>query len=58
MENRLKWLAVCLGLVVLAVIAINVFRVPANTIFLGAILLACPAMHLWMMKDGGHKHSS
>jgi len=22
----------------------------------GLIILACPLMHIWMMKDGGHKH--
>jgi len=58
MENHKKWLGICLGLVVLALIAITVFRIPLSTVFLGAILLACPLMHLWMMKDGGHKHSS
>jgi hypothetical protein len=54
--SSLKWLGICVGLIVLAIVAVSVFRVPVSTVFFGAILLACPLMHILMMKGGGHKH--
>ena len=52
----LKWLGICLGLIAFGVGAVTIFRIPISTVFLGALLLVCPLMHIWMMKDGGHKH--
>lgn len=52
----LKTLGVCLVVVFVSIIALFVFRVPGKTLFLGGILLACPLLHLWMTRDGGHKH--
>lgn len=52
-----KWHYLCaLGLVA-AVVALTVFKVsPQNLLFFG-ILLACPLMHVFMMKGhGGHGH--
>jgi uncharacterized membrane protein len=54
--SSLKWLGVCIGLIALAIIAVTIFRIPVSTVFFGALFLACPLMHVWMMKDGGHKH--
>jgi hypothetical protein len=54
--STLKWLSICLGLIALAVVSVTIFRIPVSTVFFGAVLLACPLMHIWMMKDGGHKH--
>ena len=51
-----KTLGICLGLVMLAVVAITVFKVSFGTLFFAGALLLCPVMHIWMMKDGGHKH--
>jgi hypothetical protein len=37
--------------------AISIFRIPANTVIYVALALACPAMHLFMMKGMmGHNH--
>jgi Protein of unknown function (DUF2933) len=43
--------------------AISIFRIPANTVIFVALALACPAMHLFMMRgmmnhnhDGEHGH--
>ncbi len=43
--------------------AISIFRIPANTVIYVALALACPAMHLFMMRgmmnhnhDGEHAH--
>ena len=52
----IKTLSICLGLVALAVIAVSVFKVSVGTLFFAGILLLCPLMHFFMMKDGGHKH--
>ncbi len=52
----LKWFGVCLGAVALSFIAVSVFKVSVGNLFVVGVLLACPLMHLWMMKDGGHKH--
>ena len=55
-DSSLRWLGMCLGLIALAVVAVTIFQIPVGTVFFGAVLLACPLMHIWMMKDGGHKH--
>ncbi len=49
------WL-VCTILLVAVILAVMVFKVSVNTILFSGALLLCPLMHLWMMKDGGHKH--
>ncbi len=52
----IKWIGICLGVVALFIIAVSVFKVPASNLFVVGVLLACPLMHVWMMKSGGHKH--
>ncbi len=51
-----RTLSICLGLIVLAVVALTVFKVSVGTLFFAGVLLLCPLLHVWMMKDGGHKH--
>lgn len=51
-----KTLGICLGLIALAVVALTVFKVSLGTLFLAGALLLCPLLHVWMMKDSGHKH--
>lgn len=51
-----KTLSICLLLLAVVFVAISVFRVPAGTLFFAGALLACPLLHLWMMRGGGHKH--
>lgn len=53
--NR-KTLSICLVLLTVVFIAISIFRVPVGTLFFAGALLACPLLHLWMMKGGDHKH--
>ncbi|MEK7166744.1 MAG: hypothetical protein AAB874_08105 [Patescibacteria group bacterium] len=51
-----KILGICLALATIAFIAIAVFKIsPMNLVLAGSLLL-CPLLHLWMMKDGSHKH--
>ncbi len=51
-----KWIIICVGLAIVVFVAISVFKItPGNLLFWG-ILLFCPLMHVWMMKDGKHKH--
>jgi len=47
---------ICVGVLAVVVIAVTVFKVSINTLIFSGALLLCPLMHLWMMKDGGHKH--
>ncbi len=51
----LKNLILCLGLIALGIAAIKVFNLPTSAVLLGALLLACPLLHVWMMSSG-HKH--
>ncbi|MEK7592093.1 MAG: DUF2933 domain-containing protein [Patescibacteria group bacterium] len=55
-NSSIKWLVICLGAAVAVFIAIVVFQVSVSNLFTVGILLACPLMHLWMMRSGGHKH--
>jgi len=51
-----KTLGICLALIVVAAVALTVFKVSVGTLFFAGVLLLCPLLHVWMMKDGGHKH--
>lgn len=51
-----KTLLICLSLIALAVGAVFFFNVGISTVVFLGFALACPLMHIWMMKDGGHKH--
>ena len=51
-----KLAAICLLAVAAALLAIVVFGVPVGTVATFGILLACPLMHVFMMKGGQHKH--
>ena len=51
-----KTFGICLAAVGIAVVAVTLFKVPISTVGTAAILLACPLLHVWMMRNGGHKH--
>ena len=53
-----KTLKICLGIVVIAVVALLVFKVPISGLLTVGILLLCPLMHIFMMKGMGHDHDS
>lgn len=54
--KHMKILGICLGLITLAIVAVAVFKVPLGTLFFAGALLLCPLLHVWMMRNGGHKH--
>jgi hypothetical protein len=54
--NGRKIFVVCFGLAIVAVIAVSVFKVSFRSLLFAGAVLACPLMHVWMMKDGKHKH--
>lgn len=45
-----KLLLLCLAVFAIAAIAITVFKIPVGNLFFFAVLLACPLMHILMMK--------
>jgi hypothetical protein len=57
-------MVLCCLIPLAALAAVSIFRIPANTVIYVAIALACPAMHLLMMKgmmdhgqDDSHAHA-
>jgi len=48
--NTQLLMVLCCLIPLAALAAVSIFRVPANTVIFVAIVLACPAMHLFMMK--------
>lgn len=52
----MKWIGICLAVGAMLLIAIIIFNVPVNTVVTTAIFLACPLLHIFMMKSGNHKH--
>lgn len=54
--TKSKLLLICLAVLGVAVIAVTVFKVSIGNLFFFGVLLACPLMHIFMMKGhGGHK---
>ena len=51
-----KTFGICLAAIAIAVIAITLFKVPVSTVGTAAILLVCPLLHIFMMRNGDHKH--
>jgi hypothetical protein len=51
-----KWVGIVFGISALAVAAVTVFNISISTLVIGAFLLACPLMHIFMMRGGNHKH--
>ncbi|OQY66071.1 hypothetical protein B6D29_03305 [Microgenomates bacterium UTCPR1] len=51
LNNLLK---ICVGIALFALVAIFIFKVPLNNVFLFGAVLLCPLMHLFMMNHGGH----
>ncbi|MBI3361501.1 MAG: DUF2933 domain-containing protein [Chloroflexi bacterium] len=55
-RHMLIMLACCL-IPIVALAAIFVFKIPANSVVYFGILLLCPALHLLMMRNMGHGHA-
>lgn len=53
--TRGKLLVICLAALGLAFVAVTVFKVSIGNLLYFAVFLACPLMHILMMKGhGGH----
>jgi len=48
-------LVICIAAVAIAVTAVTVFKVSVGSLFFVVALLACPLMHILMMKNMNHK---
>lgn len=51
-----KTFSICFALIAMAIVAVTVFKLSVSIVLLSGALLACPLLHVWMMKNGGHKH--
>lgn len=49
-------LIMCLVLIGVAGLAYLFIPQVQSLGWFGLVILACPLMHIWMMKDGNHKH--
>ncbi len=49
-----KLLKICLGIALFALVAIFIFKVPVNNVFLYGAILLCPLSHIFLMNHGGH----
>lgn len=59
MNKRHLWIMLlCCLLPILALTAIFLFKIPVNTVFYFGMLLLCPLMHLFMMRQRGHHHGN
>lgn len=50
----MKTFKLCVAVALVAIAVIWVFRIPFGTVGFALALLACPLLHVFMMKD--HKH--
>ncbi len=55
-QSKTNWLLICVGVIAAVFIAVKIFAVPLSNVFYFGIILACPLMHILMMRNGGHKH--
>ncbi|KKS98009.1 MAG: hypothetical protein UV73_C0004G0151 [Candidatus Gottesmanbacteria bacterium GW2011_GWA2_43_14] len=55
---RAKWLYLCGAVLIATFAAVSVFKVPINNLLFYGAILACPILHVFMMKDHskGNKH--
>lgn len=52
--TRSKLLIICLAALGVVFIAVTVFKVSIGNLLFFAVFLACPLMHIFMMKGHGH----
>lgn len=48
-------LVICIAVMAIAITAVTVFKVSVGSLFFVVALLACPLMHILMMKNMNHK---
>ncbi|MBI2086127.1 DUF2933 domain-containing protein [Candidatus Daviesbacteria bacterium] len=54
---RSKLLIICLAALGVVFVAVTIFKVSIGNLLYFAVFLACPLMHIFMMKGhGGHDH--
>lgn len=55
-SKKTNWLLLCVGVIAAAFIAVKIFGVQLSNVVYFGVLLACPLMHILMMRNGGNKH--
>lgn len=56
--NSLNLLLIGFALISLAIIFTKVFKIPINNLLFGALVLACPLAHIFMMKGHSQQQTS
>jgi hypothetical protein len=56
--NSLNLLFICFALISLTLILTKVFKIPTNNLLFGALVLACPLAHIFMMKGHSQQQTS
>lgn len=51
-----KVILICVAVLAAMIIALTVFKVSAGSLLYIGLFLACPLMHILMMRGGNHKH--
>lgn len=55
-SKKTHWILICMGILIAAIVAVKVFGISLNTVVYFGAILACPLLHIVMMRSGGHKH--
>jgi len=55
-SSLLATVAICFAVLAVVSLSVFIFKFPLSSILSLGFLLACPLLHIFMMKGGNHKH--
>lgn len=51
-----RLLVICLGVIALTLALVIILKLPVSTLIFIGVVLICPLLHVWMVRNGDHKH--